>query len=76
MKIPSWWPHDNTPAPKDFELERMVGRIGVLAKRMDEMENRFTNLWLSVSEYAGRIKALETQNLWDEAKPKKKRKKK
>lgn len=66
MKIPSWWPHDNTPAPKDLELDRLVGRIGVLTKRVEQLELQFGNMWEDCCNMWGRIKSLEQQSLWNE----------
>lgn len=73
MKIPSWWPHDSQMADihapteqqkfllKNAELERVEKTLVEMDRKLDEMEERFTNLWLSISEYAGRIKSLENQ---------------
>lgn len=66
MKIPSWEPHDNTPAPKDLEVERLVGRIGVLTKRVEQLELQFGNMWEDCCNMWGRIKSLEQQSLWNE----------
>jgi len=66
MKIPSWWPHDNTPPQRDLETERLQGRIGVLTKRVEQLELQFGNLWEDCCSMWDRIKSLENQNLWGE----------
>jgi len=76
-----WWP-PNWPVPKgrehlyetstttnttrNLEEERLVGRIGVLTKRVEQLETQFHGLYDSCCDLMGRIKSLETQMLWHE----------
>ena len=53
MKIPSWWPHENTGEDS-------------LTKRVDQLELQFGNLWEDCTNMLDRIKSLENQNLWNE----------
>jgi hypothetical protein len=53
MKKPNWWPHDELPETNHD-----------LTKRVADLENRFTNLWLTVGDYVGRLKSLELHEQW------------
>lgn len=65
MKVPSWWPHSEAPAnERDLELERVTGRLGILAKRVEQLELQFGNMYDDVCNWIGRIRDLERQLLW------------
>ena len=56
MKKPNWWPHEEAPQTDPSLSE--------LSRRVADLENRFTNLWLSMCDYIGRIKSLELHQQW------------
>lgn len=53
-----------TNTTRNLEEERLVGRIGVLTKRVEQLETQFHGLYDSCCDLMGRIKSLETQMLW------------
>jgi len=55
-----------TNTTRNLEEERLVGRIGVLTKRVEQLEIQFGGLYDSCSDLMGRIKSLENQMLWHE----------
>jgi len=55
-----------TNTTKNLEEERLIGRIGVLTKRVDQLETQFHGLYDSCCDLMGRIKSLENQMLWHE----------
>ena len=69
MKLPSWWPHDPadcTHNERTLEQERLVGRLGILTKRIEQLEIQFGGLYDSCCDLMGRVKSLENQTLWHE----------
>jgi hypothetical protein len=65
MKIPSWWPHNEALAnERDLELERVTGRLGILTKRVEQLELQFGNMYDDMCNWIGRIRDLERQLLW------------
>jgi hypothetical protein len=49
-----------------LEQERLVGRLGILTKRIEQLEIQFAGLYDSGCELMGRIKSLENQMLWNQ----------
>ena len=54
-----------TGSVKNLEEERLIGRIGVLTKRVEQLEIQFGGLYDSCCDLMGRIKSLENQMLWN-----------
>jgi len=54
-----------TNTTKNLEEERLIGRIGVLTKRVEQLETQFHGLYDSCCDLMGRIKSLENQMLWN-----------
>jgi len=55
-----------TNTTKNLEEERLIGRIGVLTKRVDQLETQFHGLYDSCCDLMGRIKSLENEMLWNQ----------
>jgi len=58
-------PTTTTGSVKNLEEERLIGRIGVLTKRVEQLEIQFGGLYDSCCDLMGRIKSLENQMLWN-----------
>jgi len=54
-----------TNTTRNLEEERLVGRIGVLTKRVEQLETQFNGLYDSCCDLMGRVKSLENQMLWN-----------
>ena len=54
-----------TNTTRNLEEERLVGRIGILTKRVEQLETQFHGLYDSCCDLMGRIKSLENQMLWN-----------
>lgn len=51
---------------RDLEKERLLGRIGALTKRIDNLEIQFAGFYDSCCDLMGRVKSLENQMLWNQ----------
>ena len=58
-------PTTTTGSVKNLEEERLVGRIGVLTKRVNQLEAQFNGLYESCGQLMDRIRDLENQMLWN-----------
>ncbi|NBQ65188.1 MAG: hypothetical protein EBT95_06605 [Verrucomicrobia bacterium] len=48
-----------------MEQERILGRLGVLTKRVEQLEIQFNGLYESCGQLMDRIRDLENQMLWN-----------
>ena len=51
---------------RDLEKERILGRIGALTKRIENLETQFAGLYESCGQLMDRVRDLENQTLWNQ----------